>query len=779
MSKNSGISHVCKYMKYTSLYIYKYIAGDHSLIIHSNLYDIKVSLTQSGIPRILPIYFRNRIRARDENIIKYVLTICNLYRVLPYPGEVKLSTITDPWNGKLSVKLLTFIPVFFRILGFSKPYTFVWDPFVLSAKGSFSSSLFQEPLTKGKLQKEWRSGNSVSGFLRAAKFLRYNIGLMASIRWFMIDAPQSEGARSKTAFEGLIQVCDLMTLISSSSLKQWGNVPGGRLAFKEEPGKVRVFAMVDCITQWVLHSLHQWLFEILRHIENKFQTDATFDQDKGVRHLQTLLSKYPISYSLDLSAATDRLPLLLQKYLLNFSLPGLGDHWANLLVNRDYSVPSRKGVELPATVRYATGQPMGALSSWAMLALTHHFIVQACANNIYNRNIWFRNYMVLGDDVVILDKKVAKEYLRVMGELNVGVNIAKSLVSGSGYAEFAKRFISATSTLSGLSLKEFSSMHLGWASFLNCIRKNALTLTVVLRTLGYGSKSSGQFRWTNKPEWSMKRWFYETTFAMNSSYDEFFGGRLFSHLCYRLYGWFSTRIKLYDDNKYRFENYNVGVTSTFRELGMILSTDLDAIALRALANRWIDESLLPISMDFIPRKGKLSELHKQVSNPLQLLYMQETFQKIIYKLFFKTKFWDLLAYGRSSDYEKRYSSWLTNNKPEDLGLKEPSDIIRGYLDDPHSLMVIKGMITEDVHLSHLLGTKPSEEFSVQQLKDTSQFSKIISLKSIIWNDWASKFDKLRISRTIRWNVSEILVPLSWKSPYNQRYPYYYNRPRKN
>jgi hypothetical protein len=36
-------------------------------------------------------------------------------------------------------------------------------------------------------------------------------------------------------------------------------------------------------------------------------------------------------------------------------------------------------MKLPEAVRYEVGQPMGALSSWAMLALTHHFIVQFAA----------------------------------------------------------------------------------------------------------------------------------------------------------------------------------------------------------------------------------------------------------------------------------------------------------------------------------------------------------------------------------------------------------------
>jgi hypothetical protein len=58
-------------------------------------------------------------------------------------------------------------------------------------------------------------------------------------------------------------------------------------------------------------------------------------------------------------------------------------------------------------------------------------------------------YLVLGDDIVILDPKVASEYLRTMDALKVGVNPSKSLVSNLGYAEFAKRFVTAYEDLSG------------------------------------------------------------------------------------------------------------------------------------------------------------------------------------------------------------------------------------------------------------------------------------------------------------------------------------------
>jgi hypothetical protein len=52
---------------------------------------------------------------------------------------------------------------------------------------------------------------------------------------------------------------------------------------------------------------------------------------------------------------------------------------------------------------------------------------------------WFLLYAVLGDDVVIADRAVAKEYLRIMKDIGVEVGLAKSLVSKDGSLEFAKR----------------------------------------------------------------------------------------------------------------------------------------------------------------------------------------------------------------------------------------------------------------------------------------------------------------------------------------------------
>jgi len=92
--------------------------------------------------------------------------------------------------------------------------------------------------------------------------------------------------------------------------------------------------------------------------------DGTFDQFAPVRRL---LDKGHNSYwCYDLSAATDRLPILLQKAIL---IPILGERganaWADLLVKRAYTLKYRNhfGNLVVRELFYAVGQPMGALSS--------------------------------------------------------------------------------------------------------------------------------------------------------------------------------------------------------------------------------------------------------------------------------------------------------------------------------------------------------------------------------------------------------------------------------
>jgi hypothetical protein len=85
----------------------------------------------------------------------------------------------------------------------------------------------------------------------------------------------------------------------------------------------------------LLRPLHLYIFSILE----KIPTDSTFDQEKGVATGVEMLKKSAYAASYDLSAATDRLPVLLQSFLVSAIVPSAGQLWAELMVGREYATP--------------------------------------------------------------------------------------------------------------------------------------------------------------------------------------------------------------------------------------------------------------------------------------------------------------------------------------------------------------------------------------------------------------------------------------------------------
>jgi len=169
-----------------------------------------------------------------------------------------------------------------------------------------------------------------------------------------------------------------------------GNV--GQLQMVKEPaGKLRVFAMVDVLTQSTLSPLHDLLSSILKVLPN----DGTSSQSSSYLRAREKSIRFGCSYGYDLSAATDRLPILIQEKILNglFLLLGfeppvavsLAESWRRMLTDRSYMIPINPYCDSSlclSHVHYAVGQPMGALSSFNMLALTHHLIAQRASRDV-------------------------------------------------------------------------------------------------------------------------------------------------------------------------------------------------------------------------------------------------------------------------------------------------------------------------------------------------------------------------------------------------------------
>jgi hypothetical protein len=494
-----------------------------------------VSRTRRGIPRIINPQHRRLILSGDIGVIRFWLTLFGLYRVIEYKGTLKLGTITKPgkdlsgfrngWNAWIPdfysrARLITgsewkldpskdltpwSIPFIRKASpnsqGFASVMGLPWDLLAFASDPLMKSTLLRWLALVDGLDLIW-------GLKPIWKFFEARAIAYAEKQLEIVVPEKPWDPREGYAGSPLhLQNRKLAqewadSRDNSKAVRLWMNsvtwggkpIMFGRLGFKEEPGKIRVFAMVNIVTQAVMQPLHKWVFRHLRMLP----TDGTFDQTRPVESLiKTFREEGEWVASYDLSAATDRLPLLLQtdllRPLLGNELPSL---WATLLVGRPYGLPKiAKSYNLGYDcVSYTVGQPMGALSSWALLALTHHALVQYAASLAYPKESgWFLRYAVLGDDVVIADRTVAREYLRIMEEIGVEIGLAKSLVSNQSSLEFAKRTWIRGRDASPVSLAEMlvALTHLGALEQL--IRKNmpfgVIRLASVARFAGFGYRN--------------------------------------------------------------------------------------------------------------------------------------------------------------------------------------------------------------------------------------------------------------------------------------------------
>lgn len=469
-----------------------------------------VARTPSGLPRIIPRLHREEIRKGNVFFIRLWLSWFSIYRVLNFPGTLKLNTITDP--GREPSVIMDLVHKFgdsvsdflcsrklddfhknFNQLSEIRYFDLSKSTPSLRSKGKKVSTSHDGILTAAMAHSPtrspiWHSFWALADMLNSP--LRTQI--WGSIFNFYLNVHPSKLAEKKLYFLEDFT----MSWKKARAIPKIEPLVGGlgKLGFKLEPaGKVRVFAMVDCWTQWLLCPIHDWIFKILR----SWETDGTFDQLAPIHRLIKLCPKGKF-WCYDLSAATDRLPITLQKHLLNLLFGKerlIGSLWADVLVGRDYLLPKLpfgvKKQDIPVSVRYAVGQPMGALSSWAMLALTHHMVVAWAAKRAGFPWGSFNLYAVLGDDVVIADANVAREYLSLMDELGVKVGIHKSLISRKGVLEFAKRYFVQGQDCSPVPFKELVASILDFESNTELVRKYSLSISQLTSFGGWGYKVKG------------------------------------------------------------------------------------------------------------------------------------------------------------------------------------------------------------------------------------------------------------------------------------------------
>nr|WAY16613.1 putative RNA-dependent RNA polymerase [Binucleate Rhizoctonia mitovirus 5] len=466
-----GSPGLIKFLKTASVALQQYL-GHNVLDDVGNIGQVRISRTNSGIPRILHPEIRKSLREGDPRFIRFVLSVFNFYRNFQMEGKPKLSTITASNRGDMEVMpmLIGYIRPFLQSFVFSR-----FDRAAIKAILTKNGGIF--PIYKsapGMIKENLPMGG-------VSDYSSHPVNLISQLR-ALIDKGLIEHINVLIEKWGNV---NLRYFIDASKPLFAGPVRGtlGKLSVKEEAaGKVRVFAIVDAWSQWALNPLHALIFDFLREVP----MDGTFDQLKPLSRLDQTKSLY----SLDLTAATDRLPIVLQKELLI----GLFDKdcataWAALLVDRNYGFHALGYDKYHGQYRYAVGQPMGALSSWAMLALTHHFLVQAAAwmSGRVPVGTLYTNYAVLGDDLVIGDGGVKDCYLYILKSLGMEVNIHKSIISDRGTAlEFAKRTFYKGMDVSPFPLSELGAAQTFLPALIQYKEKYNLSLVELLRVFGFG-----------------------------------------------------------------------------------------------------------------------------------------------------------------------------------------------------------------------------------------------------------------------------------------------------
>jgi hypothetical protein len=240
----NGSTFLVKYLKESYLIIQKYVSNTN--VDSTNEFPLGL---KGGLPRIIPGPLRSKIREGNPLVIRGVLTMFAVFRIIKCPGNLKLSTITDPFKGSSQVLPDYEVSQVLRSL-FGNPHSFkeLKDPkwlFLMSAGPNSSVSW------KGL----WLDIMAWSKSPLLPKLLQF-IELVYG----------TNGRFYKTLLSELIT-------LSQYSVQQ--TLYLGRLSLKEEAaGKIRVFAITDLVTQSLFAPLNDFIFGLLKSLP----TDGTFNQ---------------------------------------------------------------------------------------------------------------------------------------------------------------------------------------------------------------------------------------------------------------------------------------------------------------------------------------------------------------------------------------------------------------------------------------------------------------------------------------------------------------------
>jgi len=342
MVRKQGTPGLVQYLKTAHTMLMQGVPGSELKVPSREISKVAVAARGDNLPAVIPRYARGFIRRGDVSTIRFWLTLLGMYRILLIEPKYKLGSITSK-GAKIERSWLTEWVTFLRgkfVRGLemhtgeklldvgtdvlSRPSVFPimkssadlpnvdWEANEVGPSTSFGCRF--------NAAKRWTEGSWGWSLFRYLSVHPGGEGTTQSLWTLMLEVAEAAPlAQSRTASDTVLETLRRKRSdpahIRARKLDEYsnGSKANGRLSVKIEPaGKARVFAMVDYWTQVALKPLHEWIFSVLREIPQ----DGTFDQMKPVKRLLKVVSLEQRIHSFDLSAATDRIPVLLQGLLL-------------------------------------------------------------------------------------------------------------------------------------------------------------------------------------------------------------------------------------------------------------------------------------------------------------------------------------------------------------------------------------------------------------------------------------------------------------------------------
>jgi hypothetical protein len=474
LMKANGAIFTIQHIKFARFLVMAYLSGNPIVATNERVMGINKS---TKLPKILtPLH--GLIISGDITSLRFVFTLLSVSRLIPASGQVNFDSLTQPSASRYQTEfeISRYMDIFLSQYKTSRlSMYFRKDELFYSAKSGPNG---EASITA--LRDLW----SLSDAVRTA-LLTTNIGplmkeymeLLSEERieklslvqkwWSILRAPwdlnsdscfikDKNGKRVNKYSEEFIRLYnkknyyDRLSAVISLNKSRGNNSHekcSRKLAIICDPeAKARVIAIFDHWSQTWLRQIHDIQFKLLRQIEE----DRTFSQDP-------IIPKPPLGhkyYSFDLTKATDRFPLTLQRSLIEkmFGIAN-GKTWETILIDTPFSYASVNPNKYDTKVSYNAGQPMGAYSSWSTFTLCHHIILHYIHDKL---SIVEKHYIILGDDIVIWHDDVAQMYQEIMKELGVGISLPKSHISSNLY-EFAKRIFLNGQEITGIQVRGFYS----------------------------------------------------------------------------------------------------------------------------------------------------------------------------------------------------------------------------------------------------------------------------------------------------------------------------------